>query len=324
MTPHRFELEENGITLHLTVVDTPGFGDSLNREENFRPILQYIMDRYEPFFERERSAEHRELIDDQRIHAALYFIAPGAPGLKELDIQCLKQLCGWVNVIPVIAKSDSLTREEIIAQKTAFHRKVQQLGLQFYPSSWSADYDVFGQLAQHIPFAVIGSDQIAEGPDKRVVRGRTFRWGTVEVDNPEHCDFVHLRSMLLQHSLLDLVTTTHEIHFSKFRVHKLGSPNRRESVLACDDTYEDRIQQSRAALLDEMVKKEDEMRRVFVSKVKEKEMVLREQEERLRSIRDQLAEELEQLKTTIEEERLEVEDLMRQQPNSSAALSKKK
>lgn len=27
------ELEENGVLLHLTVVDTPGFGDAVNREQ---------------------------------------------------------------------------------------------------------------------------------------------------------------------------------------------------------------------------------------------------------------------------------------------------
>jgi septin family protein len=31
-----YELEEEGVTLHLTVVDTPGFGDALNREEKYR------------------------------------------------------------------------------------------------------------------------------------------------------------------------------------------------------------------------------------------------------------------------------------------------
>ena len=30
--PRMFELEEEGVVLHLTVVDTPGFGDQLNRE----------------------------------------------------------------------------------------------------------------------------------------------------------------------------------------------------------------------------------------------------------------------------------------------------
>lgn len=28
-----YELEEDGVVLHLTVVDTPGFGDQLNRED---------------------------------------------------------------------------------------------------------------------------------------------------------------------------------------------------------------------------------------------------------------------------------------------------
>jgi septin family protein len=35
ITPHKFELTEQGVTLHLTVVDTPGFGDELNRSQKY-------------------------------------------------------------------------------------------------------------------------------------------------------------------------------------------------------------------------------------------------------------------------------------------------
>ena len=31
------------------------------------------------------------------------------------------------------------------------------------------------------------------------VRGRQYPWGIVDVENPEHCDFIKLRSMLITH-----------------------------------------------------------------------------------------------------------------------------
>lgn len=51
-------------------------------------------------------------IADTRIHACLYFIAPTGHTLKAIDIVVMKKLSEVVNVVPVIAKSDSLTLEE--------------------------------------------------------------------------------------------------------------------------------------------------------------------------------------------------------------------
>lgn len=47
-----------------------------------------------------------------------------------------------------------------------------------------------------IPFAVIGSNQLIEVKGKKI-RGRLYPWGVVEVENPEHNDFLKLRTMLV-------------------------------------------------------------------------------------------------------------------------------
>jgi septin 3/9/12 len=60
-------------------------------------------------------------IADSRIHAALYFIAPTGHTLKAIDVLVMKKLSEVVNVIPVIAKSDSLTLEE----REAFKERVR-------------------------------------------------------------------------------------------------------------------------------------------------------------------------------------------------------
>ena len=59
-------------------------------------------------------------IIDTRIHCCLYFIAPTGHSLKAIDIAVMKKLSEVVNVVPVIAKSDSLTLEE----REAFKRSV--------------------------------------------------------------------------------------------------------------------------------------------------------------------------------------------------------
>jgi len=49
---------------------------------------------------------------------------------------------------------------------------------------------------ESIPFAVVGSTQMIEVKGKKV-RGRLYPWGVVEVENPDHCDFLKLRTMLM-------------------------------------------------------------------------------------------------------------------------------
>jgi septin family protein len=50
-------------------------------------------------------------------------------------------------------------------------------------------------LQNIIPFAVVGSENnvIIDG---RSVRGRRNRWGVVNVEDSNHCEFMHLRNFL--------------------------------------------------------------------------------------------------------------------------------
>jgi septin 3/9/12 len=50
-------------------------------------------------------------------------------------------------------------------------------------------------LQNAIPFAVVGSETnvIIDG---KAVRGRKNRWGVVNVEDPRHCEFTHLRNFL--------------------------------------------------------------------------------------------------------------------------------
>lgn len=51
-------------------------------------------------------------------------------------------------------------------------------------------------LQEAVPFAVVGSSESFEVNGKKV-RGRRYPWGVVEVENPDHCDFIKLRTMLM-------------------------------------------------------------------------------------------------------------------------------
>lgn len=106
------DIEENGVRLRLTVVDTPGFGDFVNNDDSWRPITENIEQRFDAYLEAENKVNRMNIVDN-RVHACVYFIQPTGHSLKPLDIEVMRRLHTRVNLIPVIAKADTMTDEEI-------------------------------------------------------------------------------------------------------------------------------------------------------------------------------------------------------------------
>jgi len=140
---------------------------------------------------------------DNRVHACIYFIAPTGHSLKPLDVEFMRRLHTKVNLIPVIAKSDTLTEDEIKQFKQRILDDIKSHNIQIYQAP-QYEYDDPETIAENrdiinkIPFAIVGSDREVETSDGKKVRGRKYPWGVIEVDNPDHCDFVKLRQMLIR------------------------------------------------------------------------------------------------------------------------------
>jgi septin family protein len=73
---------------------------------------------------------------------------------------------------------------------------LEKNNIKIYPTHHAEDRDFIGKSEKHIPFGVIGSDDLVDVNGKKM-RGRTYKWGSVQVENPLHCDFVHLRDLLI-------------------------------------------------------------------------------------------------------------------------------
>ncbi|XP_078600243.1 septin-2B-like isoform X20 [Branchiostoma floridae x Branchiostoma japonicum] len=224
------EIEERGVKLRLTVVDTPGYGDAINSKDCFKPILSYIDDQFERYFHDESGLNRRNIVDN-RVHCCFYFISPYGHGLKPLDVEFMKALHHKVNIVPVIAKADTLTPKEVRALKARILEEIAQHGIKIYqmPDCDSDEDEDFKEqcrlLKAAVPFAVVGSNQMIEVKGKKV-RGRLYPWGVVEVENPEHCDFIKLRTMLITH-MQDLQEVTQDVHYENYRSEKLAINKRR-------------------------------------------------------------------------------------------------
>ncbi|XP_059213621.1 septin 5b isoform X3 [Centropristis striata] len=221
ITKHTVDIEERGVKLKLTIVDTPGFGDAVNNSECWCAVTDYINQQFENYF-RDESGLNRKNIQDNRVHCCLYFIPPFGHGLRPVDIEFMKALQDKVNVVPLIAKADCLTPSEIKKLKERLREEIDKYGIKIYqfPDCDSDEDEEFKrqdkELKESSPFAVIGSNTVVEARGQRV-RGRLYPWGIVEVENPSHCDFVKLRTMLIRTHMHDLKDITSDCHYENYR-----------------------------------------------------------------------------------------------------------
>merc|ERR1711931_420958 len=148
-----YDLKESNVSLKLTIVETVGYGDQIDKGDSTESILKYIDSNYESFLQEEMQIKRTlNTYHDTRVHACLYFIAPTGHSLKSLDLVCMKKLDSKVN---------------------------------------------------------------------KMVKARQYPWGTVQVENENHCDFMKLREMLIRTNMEDLRETTHKTHYELYRRCKL-------------------------------------------------------------------------------------------------------
>lgn len=219
-------LEEKGVRLRLTVTDTPGFGDHVNNENCWLPILEFINEQYEKYLSEEQSVTRKKHIPDTRVHCCLYFIPPTGHSLTPLDIEFMRRLDKIVNIVPVIAKADTLTVEERVAFKQRIKQDLTNNGIIIYPlNELEEDTDDVlcnNKIREMIPFAVVGSDKQHQ-VNGRTIYGRKTQWGIVEVENRTHCEFPDLRDMLIRTHMQDLVDVTKLVHYENFRHERLNA-----------------------------------------------------------------------------------------------------
>ncbi|KAH0832111.1 Septin-domain-containing protein [Lanmaoa asiatica] len=153
----------------LTVIDTPGLeftsGKELSVERQVTSIIKYIDEQYAATMN-EESKVIRQSRGDQHVHLCIFMIDPtltksvtrgqfvhertvsettvslfptvdqpdeysGDIMMSPAELRVISRLSPRVNVLPVIARADSLTDESLSAVKTAVRKGLRQAGLGF-------------------------------------------------------------------------------------------------------------------------------------------------------------------------------------------------
>ncbi|KZT06801.1 GTP binding protein [Laetiporus sulphureus 93-53] len=299
--PVNVELEEEGVRIALTIVDTPGFGDNIDNEFAFQEIVGYLERQYDDILAEESRIKRNPRFRDNRVHALLYFIPPTGHALREMDIELMRRLSPRVNVIPVIGKADALTPSELRGFKKRIMEDIEYYDIPVYNFPYDIEEDDEetiqdnSELRAMMPFAIIGSEEEVE-IDGQPVRARIYPWGIVEVDNPKHSDFSRLRGALLNTHLADLKALTHDVLYETYRTEKLS---RTVHADAPDSSIlpEELATQS-VRLKEEQLRREEEKAKLIILReielrvqreINEKRQELLAKEESLRNLESRLA-----------------------------------
>ena len=184
------------------MIDTPGFGDYMNNSDCWQPIVNFI-DEQHLIATKLENLKTRSFKDDLRVHACIYFIQPTGQTLSSLDIKVMKELGSRVNLIPVISKGDTITKSSCREFKQRILNCIKEHGISIYHPPVDDDPDNLAkEIIEAMPFSIISSEKEVTVKGNKV-RGREYLWGVAEVENPDHCEFVHLRNLLIRFGIVN-------------------------------------------------------------------------------------------------------------------------
>lgn len=268
---------EKGVKLRLTVVDTPGFGDAVNNEECWKVVEEYVLQQFENHLDSESRLNRVNKCEDKRVHVCLYFIPPNGHGLRPVDIEFMKKLHHRVNIVPIVAKADTLTKEECKIFKERVWKDIDSNKIDIYKvpldeEDDEADFAENQQIQDSMPFAVIASTDTYEVNGEKI-RGRQYPWGIVSIEDQDHSDFTRLRNFLIRTHYVDLTETTDNL-YEAFRSERLGSMGIGNPLTQAAH-HDAKVMKD---ISDYETKKEAQME----NKLKEKDAAIKEKEEELR------------------------------------------
>lgn len=299
----RAELEEKDFKMRLNIIDTPGFGDNVNNRRAFQPLIDFIDDQHDNYMKQEQQPL-RKHAKDLRVHACLYFIRPTGHLLKPLDIEVMKKLSTRVNLVPVIAKADTLLPAEIDVFKQRIRAVIEAQEIKIYSPPIETDDPASAEhlraLIEAIPFAVIGSETKVVNASGDLVLGREYPWGVAEVENEEHLDFLKLRLLLLRTNMLDLILLTEELHYESYRTLKLEGGDKEDQRAKLAKRFNNNPQ---------FKEEEDQLKKFFTDKVKAEEARFRQWELNIINERQRLNLDLESVQHQIKQLEEQIKEL---------------
>lgn len=231
--------EDKSAPITLDIVLFPGCGDQIDNSKTPDQIREYLDDQFDAVLNEELRIKRNRGDLDNRPHVCIYFIRATSRGLGEFDIQIMKELESRVNIIPVLAKADLLTEEELKLNKELVMRDINTHQIRIFDfkddrlvdsllevedgSSFNSGRQIYPAtlINDMLPFSVVCSDDEIISVNGAANHTRKYEWGNVIVENGNHSDFIYLKGILLGSHLQELKDVTNEVFYENYRTKML-------------------------------------------------------------------------------------------------------
>lgn len=221
-------IEDDLILFNL--VNTYGIGENLDDFLCFDELTTYLEQQFDYVLAEETRIRRNPRFEDSRVHIALYFIEPTGHGLREFDVELMKRISRYTNVLPIISKADSFTKEELNAFKKNIMEDIEAFNVPIYKFEADPEDDDLETieenqaLASLQPFAIVCSDV----KDEQGNYLRAYPWGTVNINENKVSDLRVLKNVLFGSHLQEFKDSTQNLLYENYRAEKLSivaSPN---------------------------------------------------------------------------------------------------
>ncbi|CEP64625.1 septin SHS1 LALA0_S12e03202g [Lachancea lanzarotensis] len=209
----------------FSLVKTYGLGENIDNTLCFNEITAFLEQQFDQVLGEETRIKRNPRFEDTRVHVALYFIPPTGHGLREMDVEMMKRLSRYTNVLPIISRADSFTKEELAKYKKQIMDDIERFNVPVYKFEVDPEEDDMETveenqaLAMLQPFAVMCSDERNE--NGQFVRH--YPWGEVKVDDDSFSDLRILKNVLFGSHFQEFKDTTQNFLYENYRAEKLSS-----------------------------------------------------------------------------------------------------
>lgn len=190
---------------HLSIIEIDGIGDNVNNTNCYVPAIEFLEHGFEDY-EAKFKDNVRALIEDTRVHLCLYMLEP-LETIRKPDIEALKAVSKYCNVIPIVAKADLLEEHQAAAVKKSIRDQLDMHGVSPYEDR---------RNGFETPFFVIADAVTERG------RERTHRWGSFDTLGAATNELAKLKEFIVERSMLSLRDET-ELFYDNYRTTKLAS-----------------------------------------------------------------------------------------------------
>ena len=222
-------ISNSDMELRVNLIDTPGFGFFSTRQKWFSYISEYILSKSTEYKQLKKTID-KSKIDDKRVHIGLYFIE--GPRCKESDLSLMHKLQNFVNLIPVLAKADTFTQNEVAQVKLEIISQCIDAEIQFFDIASVPDAASLinsTRLGLVPPFAVISAGKVVEiaGVVKYL---REYPWGVCDVHSKDCSDFKILISLILGSLVVPILQRSKELNRKNLKSLKIATKKVRKEV----------------------------------------------------------------------------------------------